>query len=185
MSQISLKCCLCYIIKAFHPNPIPADLIPLLIPSQNVCNFNLKSCFFIFNMSLIFILSLLNCVKYYIWAQMGFHDMFSSPFSCIRKREGVLCWPITERSNANTVILPSSFLAAFHCLLPVDVESRTCTWSVQGSRVFSFWELTELQIYTRWKNLFNRAFCNPWYFWQNDSEKAKMDGKFFANFSSK
>ena len=68
MSQISLKCCLCYIIKAFHPNPIPADLIPLLIPSQNVCNFNLKSCFFIFNMSLIFILSLLNCG--FKWASM-------------------------------------------------------------------------------------------------------------------
>ena len=117
MSQISLKCCLCYIIKAFHPNPIPADLIPLLIPRQNVCNFNLKSCFFIFNMSLIFILSLLNCVRYYIWAQMGFHDMFSSPFSCIWKREGVLCWPITERSNANTVILPSSFLTAFSLLV--------------------------------------------------------------------
>ena len=118
-----------------------------------------------------------------LWAQMGFHDMFSSPFSCIRKREGVLCWPITERSNANTVILPSSFLAAFPLL--VTGGTRTCTCSVQGAWVFSFWELTELPIYTRWKNLFNRAFCNPWYFWQNDSEKAKMDGKFFANFSSK
>ena len=125
MSQISLKCCLCYIIKAFHPNPIPADLIPLLIPSQNVCNFNLKSCFFIFNMSLIFILSLLNCgLK---WA-----SMFSSPFSCIRKRKGVLCWPITERSNANTVILPSSFLAAFPLL--VTVSCRVANMHVQRAR---------------------------------------------------
>ena len=68
-----------------------------------------------------------------------------------KKREGVLCWPITERSNVNTVILPTPFFTTFPLLF---TESRTCTLSVEGARVFSFWELSVLQIYTSWKNLF-------------------------------
>ena len=47
-----------------------------MFENTNVSNFNLKSYCCIFNMSLIFILLLINCVKCYFWAQLGLHDMF-------------------------------------------------------------------------------------------------------------
>ena len=102
-----------------------------------------------------------------------------------KKREGVLCWPITERSNVNTVILPTPFFTTFP-LLFTEVCRVTNVYVERGRRsgIFFLGIINASDLY-QLKEPFLRAFWKPWNFWQNDSEKADVDGKFFAKFSSK
>ena len=77
------------------------------------------------------------------------------------------------------------FLRLFHCFSPRFVESRTCALSVEGAQVFSFWELSVLQIYTSWKNLFLGLSESPETSGRMIPRKRRWMVSFFAKFSSK